>query len=251
MIQRREDGNLLCVPQPSHAWMAGRMAEEWHEPVEPHPEVCLGAAQHDCGWIEWEESPTLNAATGGPHDFTEMETGDHLAIWTRGPRRVAIQSRFAGLVVSLHGTGLYGHSGRSGDPTVRAYLESETAWQTALRESLARDPRFEPCVTDEALGRTRKLVAAWDLLSLHLCRGVAEPKVIEAVPFGTDTADLRLAPAGRPNTFSLSPWPFRARRVTFRCEAYRIAVPFEGVAALREAIRTAPRFSPTFSFEAE
>src|SRR5215217_4230300 len=111
----REDGDaVVVIGQASHAWLSGQLARAWGgdavAPVEPREEVCLAAEQHDVGMALWDVAPALNPETGRPRSFMEMELPVHLALWTAAPDRLLTQSRYAALLVSRHGTILYGRS---------------------------------------------------------------------------------------------------------------------------------------------
>jgi len=52
----RETGNtVIAIPQPSHAWLSGQAIRAWGNAefghVSPFEDVCLGAEQHDIGWL--------------------------------------------------------------------------------------------------------------------------------------------------------------------------------------------------------
>ncbi|HEY9905552.1 MAG TPA: DUF3891 family protein, partial [Candidatus Sericytochromatia bacterium] len=70
MLYRTIGENRICITQPTHAWVSGQMAQVWGNEmfglVAPYEAVCLGAQQHDIGWLPWESAPTLNTDTGYP-----------------------------------------------------------------------------------------------------------------------------------------------------------------------------------------
>src|SRR5262245_15454627 len=111
MLHRQGPEGLVVISQPAHALLAGQLARAWGNPsvgeFQPREEVCLAASLHDIGWLEWEQAPSLNAATGLPHTFREVPTAQHVAIWSGAGRAVAVLDTHAGLLVSLHGTGLF------------------------------------------------------------------------------------------------------------------------------------------------
>ena len=111
MLYRDAPNTLIAIAQPSHAWLSGQIIRAWGNAafgtVAPYEDVCLGAEQHDIGWLEWERSPTFNPATGRPHSFRELGVVAHTAIWRRGTEVALAFGRYPALLVSLHGTGLY------------------------------------------------------------------------------------------------------------------------------------------------
>ena len=104
----REDGDaVVVIGQPAHAWLSGQLARAWGNErlgqVTPREEVCLGAEQHDIGMAAWDLAPTLNPETGRPHSFMELPIATHLELWTNAPSRLLAQSRYAALLISMHG----------------------------------------------------------------------------------------------------------------------------------------------------
>jgi hypothetical protein len=147
----RPDGDhaVVAIGQASHAWVSGQLARAWGNDRFPAPapfeEVCLGAEQHDVGMAEWDLAPARNPATGLPAQFFEMERRTHLRLWTDAPRRLLTQSRYAALLTSLHGTGLYERfPPRTDDPeiarAVAAYLTGQKALQGALAAQVGAPP---------------------------------------------------------------------------------------------------------------
>ena len=111
MLLRPDGDGVIAIGQPAHAWLSGQLARAWGNErfgaVEPWEEVCLAAEQHDVGMAEWERRPTFNPRTGLPRSFMELELDEHLEIWWRAAPLVLPQSRYAAVLVSMHGTALY------------------------------------------------------------------------------------------------------------------------------------------------
>jgi hypothetical protein len=213
MLLREQDAAVFVITQTHHAVVSGRIGRAWGNDrfgaAEPREELLLAASIHDLGWLAWEAAPELNAATSRPHSFMDMPLERHLAIWERGPRDAAALHRYAGLLVSLHATGLYARF-RTGEPPppLKAFLEREHAWQRAMIESLEREPRWAPHVGEPALRRNQRLLAAWDALSLALCLGATRPHQLD-VPARDGALELTLAPADESRLrYTLDPWPF-------------------------------------------
>jgi hypothetical protein len=231
----RPDGDaVLAIGQPAHAWLSGQLARAWGNArfgaAEPWEEVCLAAEQHDAGMAEWERSPTLNPETGLPRSFMELALDEHLEIWWRAAPLVLSQSRYAALLVSMHGTALYERRNLDrlapGDAEkVRAFLDGQRDLQERLLASLGADR--------EQVRRNQQLVWTWDSLSLGVLLGWA-PFELKAVP----TADGEVDVAVRDRT--LDPWPFRTPWVALRCEGRRLTGRFEDEETMREALAAAP-----------
>jgi hypothetical protein len=240
MVLRKDGDAIIAIGQPAHAWVSGQLARAWSPSPDPREDVCLAAEQHDVGMAAWDSEPRVNPDTGLPMSFMEMPTEVHLDLWTRGPRLALAQSRYAALLVSLHGTLLYEHRDFSGAPEkvrrrVEEYRNGQRAFQAGLIASLRGDARYAPYVEAEALERNRRLVAAWDAISLMLCRRnlpytVARPEPIELSALDDEGARVRL-----------EPWPFEQRdELVVHCEGRRLEGRFQTDEELRSALDSAP-----------
>jgi hypothetical protein len=234
MLLRRDGDTVIAITQPAHAWLSGQLARAWGNAtfgaVEPWEEVCLGAEQHDVGMTAWEQAPTLNPETGLPRSFMELTVDEHLALWSAAAGLVVPQSRYAALLVSLHGTALYERRDLSrlapeDADRVRAFMADQARLQERLRASLSADPA--------QVHRNQRLVWTWDSLSLGLLLGWA-PYEIKNVP----TADGETALAVKDGT--LDPWPFGTPHVALRCEGRRLTGRFADEGAMRAALNAAP-----------
>src|SRR3712207_5465045 len=111
MIVQPRDGGLLLVRQTDHAALSGGLAEDWGDGVfarpGPRASVLLAAARHDDGWRRWEERPRVNPATRRPYGFTEMPVEEHFTFYRDGIAGVIRDDLYAGLLVSMHLSGLY------------------------------------------------------------------------------------------------------------------------------------------------
>ncbi len=200
LLRKSVEGNL-AITQTTHAWVSGQMARAWGNDqfgtVEPHEAVCLAAEQHDIGWTTWEPEPSFNQETGGPHSFLELPPELHLSrIWSVAGSLALLTSRYAALLVSMHGTNLY--SRFRGDPEAAGglavkFLEDQDAFQASLIASLSSDPNYAAFVAPEIVRRNQRLVALWDRISLNLCWGMSEPLTIDSVPLAVRrrTADAQ------------------------------------------------------------
>ena len=192
--------------------------------MEPHEDVCLAAEQHDIGMGDWDAAPERNPATGLPYAFTEMPVERHLQQWRDGPRRLMVQSRYAALLASLHGSRLQRRREPQTD-SIRAYLEDQRRFQDALVASLDTDPHL--------LARNHQLLWTWDFLSLALCLDWA-PITAHDVPSAADPVELQLTRR------SLDPWPFHEPTLTVRCEGRRLHGPYASDDEMYEALEAAP-----------
>jgi Protein of unknown function (DUF3891) len=233
MLRRGDD---LIIGQPAHAWVSGQLARAWGNeafpPPVPREPVCLAAEQHDVGWADADLAPLLGDG-GRPRNFIEYPRAEHVAIWRDAARRLLAQSRYAALLVSLHGTSLYSRVDAGAEPAevqaaILEYLAAEHELQAGLSAGL------DPGEVD----RNRRLLLALDRLSLALCH--ERETALEDVPAASGPARIRVAPAvadppdavvrdGRavpadaPTArFQLDPWPFAAGVVVVGCEGRRL-----------------------------
>src|SRR3954468_9400517 len=217
MVLRRADPGVICIGQPAHAWVSGQLARAWADPFEPREEVCLAAAQHDLGMAEWDAGPTLNPETGFPHSFLEMQLETHLRLWRRAPALALAQSRWAGLLVSMHGAALYGR--RRGEPGVADFLDAQGGFQARLRDSLG--------VSEDEPRRLQRLLAAWDWMSLVLC--------MDRLPATVEGPDLEMRDGGE-GTVLVDPWPFDGEAVDVHVDGRHLPEPFDDEGEMRAAL---------------
>ena len=249
MLFREVHDGTLAITQTAHAWVSGQIARAWGNErtgaVQPREAVYLAAEQHDIGWLNREPEPALNPDLGRPRSFLELPPETHLGeIWSRAGEMALLTNRYAALLVSLHGTHLYGRF--RGIPTAanglaKPFLEQQDAFQAALIESLALDPHYAPYLTSDILSRNRRLIALWDRLSLDICRGMRQPDRIEEVPFASDDTMLTIASVSNdPNQFTVAPWPFAATEVGLIFEGRVLSRRFSSEEALKQGLAEAP-----------
>jgi hypothetical protein len=243
VLLRPDGADVIAIGQSSHAWISGQLARAWgndrFDAPRPREEVCLGAEQHDVGMAEWDLAPELNEQTGLPYSFTEMPLERHMELWSKAPRRVLSQSRYAALLVSLHGTTLYRRRDLSkmigsDAAAVRKYLGAQEAFQAGLIGTLSGEPHAD----EASIDRNRRFVFAWDHLSLALCLDWA-PDTVE-----TPDAALDLRRAGKAHT--LDPWPFSSDRVEVQCDGRVLRGRYNDEAEMRRALDEAPWTSLRF-----
>lgn len=250
MLYREDTQGRIAITQPAHAWLSGQLARAWGNErfgdVTPWEEVCLGAEQHDVGHTAWEQAPMLNPQTGLPYSFLELPRQVHLRLWSSAARLVLPQGRYAALLVSLHGTGLYERYDATRDTpentrAVRDYLAQEHAFQEELLTTLRVDPHYGPYATEEAVARNRRLVRVWDALSLAICFGHRRTQSVQQVPTATSATTLTLTVHDSdPTHLIVTPWPFRREQVTLVYEGRYLAETFSNEAVMREALKRAP-----------
>jgi Protein of unknown function (DUF3891) len=249
MLLREDDRGVLAIGQPSHAWVSGQLARAWGNArfgrVDPYEEVCLAAEQHDIGWATRDLEPLYGPELGRPRSFMEMPLDLHMQLFRDGPRALVAQSRYAAVLVSMHGSRLYQR--RELDQleapqaqAIRDFLADQHRFQHELIAELRSDPATAPAAGDQLIERNSMLVWTWDYLSLALCLGWG-PATARRAPTATGEVDLELTrSADDPGRVQLAPWPFEAPSVTVHCEGRRLAERYDSEDELRAAFAEAP-----------
>jgi len=258
IVSRRPEG-LLLVRQVDHQDQCAAMAEAWGNDrfalPEPYGPVVEAARVHDEGWRPWEAAPTVTGA-GSPTDFVEIDRPTHVRLYGEGIRRACALGDRVGLLVSMHGQGLYeGRRGLDAGPPppraererqVREFLSEQDLLQERLRARIGGDG------LDAWAWAAYRLLQTWDVLSLYLTwRPLAEGREMTLPQVPRRTGDpgiaLTLRPDG-PQACTCTPWPFREDRVELPV-AGRILEdrPYEDDSDLRRAFESAPRIGLGFT----
>jgi Protein of unknown function (DUF3891) len=237
IVLGHSDGHV-AVPQQAHARMCGQFADAWGNErfgaVRHATEVRLAASEHELGMREWDESPTLDRATGLPTTVNELGVETHLPLRLLGPERLRERSAYAALLASLHHVSfydeppVYGLLRRPGR-RIHAYLRESGEFQRRLREQVD--------APDEEIDRNWRLVRTWDGLS-HTLMFDRAPQTHRAVPAADGQVDVRVA--RRDGAFTLDPWPFGAERVIVTVDGLLLRDTYRDPAALHEGLRAAP-----------
>jgi len=252
MVIQREDGQLCLTTQVEHARLAAELVDHWggpFAPVEPADAVRLAAELHDGGWAEVDAAPQVNPQTQRPYSFLDIPQDVHVAAHSRTVQRARAAHPYAGLLTSLHSTGLYrnryGHlphiPQRPVDPASRAAVDRFLAEQDELQAELLRSLQPDPRV----LWTHYRWFQLWDMLSLYSCMlspGDVRRELLCRVPLrpGGDEVDLYLVGAGEA-TFQVQPWPFRDPRIELTWAVRRVPDrPYGSDAELQTAWRRAP-----------
>jgi hypothetical protein len=198
------------VMQTDHADLSGAIAAAWVDRGPRHDSVAVAARRHDDGWAVWERSPLVDGS-GKPVSFLDVNVRAHLAFYRAGIAAIADEDPYAGLLVSMHGAGIYRQ--RYGeDPDLRL---SQAAGVADLvdafvdeQESSVPERAAAAGVDDEFRWADYRRLQAYDRLSLLFClRDLASSE-----PFAI--GDLRIEPTG-PWSVRVDPFPLGSA-TTFR-----------------------------------
>jgi hypothetical protein len=211
MIVRDAGGAWQIVLQTDHAELAGQLARAWAEQGERFTSVEIAARRHDDGWAVWERVPGLDPGSDRPRNFLDVQVLSHLAFYRAAIAAVSDHDPYAGLLVSMHGAGIYRHRyGR--DPGLELTFAGEVREEVDafVAEQEAAYPRRadEAAVDEERRWADYGLLQVLDRLSLYFCmRDVEKGEAAEL-------DGLRLEPVA-PWRVRLEPYPFMARSATF------------------------------------
>lgn len=214
MIVRDRGDDWQVVLQIDHEDLSGAFARAWAEQGSRHPSLAIAAARHDDGWAVWERAPVVDSETGKPVNFLDVDVSSHLAFYRACIAAVTEHDRYAGLLVSMHGAGIYRQRyGR--DPSlglsraaeaqelIDAFVaEQESGYERRLADSSAAN--------DDERWRDYELLQLYDRLSLYFCMRDVEADGGEPVELQGYTLELL-----GPWRVRMSPFPFGASPARF------------------------------------
>ncbi len=262
MIRREWEGDFVLFTQPEHARISGVLAEHWGSGdfVRPEPwdEVRLAAFEHDNGWREWEEAPTINA-DGLPTHFTDPPPKQNFQIFRKGVDRLYEEGHpYAAALVSRHAANVF--SGilrgwvRSVSPEKEGELKPFVAEQERRQAEICKEMNERAgsgeAVSLESVSRNGGFVTALDTISLVLCNGWTHRNRLHQVPVGPAEEDGRVDIALNlvdPFLLQITPWPFSSDSLEVTAHGRRIPqAPFDTEEDLHAALKEAPPFEMTF-----
>jgi hypothetical protein len=177
MIVREAEGRLLCLTQPDHAALAGRLAEAWAAdgvPSRPTRERLLEAVrQHDVGWTAEDRAPRFDPDGRAPHGFVTAPVEVRQGAFLRGVEALAPGDPYVAALVAQHGL------------TVYRRFQRDPAWQSffstleARRDDLCAGQMARPGGSPFGFLQDYTLLGLCDLFSLVFCNGWREPHLME------------------------------------------------------------------------
>jgi Protein of unknown function (DUF3891) len=204
MIVRDRGADWQVVLQTDHADVSGAFARAWAERGERHDSLAVAAARHDDGWAVWERAPRVDAETGKPVNFLDVDVTSHLAFYRAGIAAISEQDPYAGLLVSMHGAGIYRQRyGRDLSlGLTRAAEVQELVDAFVAEQEAAYDERIAQIgAGEEERWHDYELLQLYDRLSLYFCmRDVEAGEAAEVQGY-------ELEPLG-PWHVRMEPYPF-------------------------------------------
>lgn len=263
VVRELKDGRCLVSTQEDHAELSAQFAAHWGNErfaqLRPYPTMVFATTFHDSGYREWEGNPPINVDKGRPYAHREDVPGfeaTELKAYARNVDWVKSHDPYAGLLVSMHRTGLWHNrynvftepAGRLRERSaeVQAAKKELEAQQEALKQTLASARAgFE-----NELAYNYRALQIYDLLSLYFgCDGFAgenefKPYKIAPVRVAYDseeTVELRVIPNGA-NAVRIDPYPFDASPLKISVRTRVISMePAKDEAAGLAVYQKAPR----------
>ncbi|OIJ12783.1 hypothetical protein BKP35_09385 [Anaerobacillus arseniciselenatis] len=164
VVTENDKEKILLFEQHEHAKACGDFAEAWRDEYfiekKKRDEVVYAIVEHDNGWIELDEKPSLNKKTQMPYSFINYPLKPKLKAYTNGINRVEDIDNYAALLCSLHFSSFFeGYTNGRGE----GFLKQERRRQQRLMEKLNINKK------DRALQFHYELLQFCDNLSLYLC----------------------------------------------------------------------------------
>jgi hypothetical protein len=205
VIVRDRGTDWQVVLQTDHADVSLAAAQAWADRGPRHASLEVAAARHDDGWAVWEQAPRFDG-DGRPVNFLDVDVTSHLAFYRAGIAAVTEQDPYAGLLVSMHGAGIYRRRygrdlalGLTRAPEAQELVEAFVAEQESGYEArLALTGASE-----EERWRDYELLQLYDRFSLYFCMRDVEADGAEPVELQGYTLELL-----GPWRVRMSPYPF-------------------------------------------
>ena len=221
MIVRESHAGLYLITQPDHAALARRIMERWTplRDAERRASILHAVGEHDNGWREPDDAPTVDPVTGRVYDFITVPAAVRQSVWPRGIARLA-SDPWAAALVAHHAITVYDR------------FRSDAGWTSFFAEiTAARDSYVE--ATNRTLAQLSSdyvYVRLGDLVSLVFCNRWTDLQQFDRWSIQLADDQVRIAPD-----------PFDRQHIVIEVPARAIpAGPFASDAALHDAIHSAP-----------
>jgi Protein of unknown function (DUF3891) len=212
MIVRDSGDAWQVVLQTDHADLSGAFARAWADQGPRHASIVVAATRHDDGWAVWERFPLVERGSGRPLNFLDVQVPVHLTFYRAGIAAITDEDQYAGLLVSMHGAGIYRQRyGR--DPGLKLTYADEVSDLVeefvAEQEAAFERRAAEAGVNEDHRWADYELLQLYDRLSLYFCMRDVETG---------EAAELqghRIEPAGAWRV-RMAPFPFLESPARFR-----------------------------------
>jgi len=229
MILHGTGSTRLCITQPDHAALSGRIMAAWRaDGFEDSPRrevILLAIREHDNGWREPDSAPILDAG-GAVLDFTNAPDEVRRAVWPRGTARLAHEP-YAAALVAMHATHVLRRY--RGQPAWLRFFDEMDRARAHHLESAGESPG--------TLAQDYLFVRVGDLLSLTFCNGwTSEQRDDSGSGYSTRLEGDRLL---------VTPDPFGGNEVTLEVEARELPERFASQAEAKSVFAAARQITLT------
>ena len=211
MIVRDAGDTWHVVLQTDHADVSGACARQWADTGARHSSLVVAAERHDDGWAVWEQSPMMDVDSGRPLNFLDVPVPAHLAFYRAGIAAITDEDPYAGLLVSMHGAGIYRHRyGTQPELKLSRADDARDLVEAFVAEQEASHPlrRGEIGVSEEESWADYHRLQVYDRFSLFFCL-----RNLEAAE-GDDIGGYRLDVID-PGRVRMEPYPFASDTASF------------------------------------
>lgn len=272
VIRELKDGRCYVSLQEDHAELAAQFAAHWgngrFSRLRPYETMVFATTYHDSGYREWEGKPPMNIEKGRPYahreDIPSFEDVE-LSAYAKNVEWLTAQDAYAGLLVSMHRTGLWHNRYNIFTEPAGRLRERSLPVQNAKKEMEAGQEKLK-----QALGAGRAdfeyelaynymALQIFDLLSLYFCcdgyAGEEDFKEYTIAPVrvsyeSKETVRLTIRPNGAGSVI-IDPYPFDSTPLKFSARARIVAPPKERTeSACVDAYQKAARQMVTFQVSA-
>ena len=272
VVRELKDGRFIVATQEDHAELSAQFAAHWgnerFSTLRPYSTMMFATAHHDSGYREWEGNPPMNVEKGRPYAFREdvpsFEVVE-LAAYRKNIDWVRSRDPYAGLLVSMHRTGLWQNRYDVLTSPKGRIRERSAEVQSAKRDLELQQKEQQNSLSREAAGFENELwynyraLQIYDLLSLYFCcdgnTGENEFKEYTIAPIrvtyeSNEEVELRITPNGS-GSVKMEPYPFDLDPLQVAVRA-RVVSPAEEKSeeACIERYHKAPRKLLTFRLTA-
>ncbi len=176
-LQRQKYESCWMITQPSHAALAGDLADRLTAPRVPklEAELVRAIALHDAGWGIPDAQAVMRSRSSHadcPKSFLDVGVTEFVEAWTQSIEMAQPVSPAGGYIVSRHFWRLGEHRLERGDDSendrkkLRSFLSHEIARQKRPASKQARSTDELELLTD--------VLQFCDLLSLYICSGARD-----------------------------------------------------------------------------
>src|SRR5262245_4371011 len=272
VVRELKDGRAYVCLQEDHAELAAQFAAHWgndrFSKLRPYKTMVFATTYHDSGYREWEGNPPMNVDKGRPYahreDIPSFEETE-LKAYGRNVQWLLSQDLYAGLLVSMHRTGLWHNRYNIFSEPAGRLRERSQAVQDAKKELEAKQQEIKSQLAiyradfENELSYNYMVLQIFDLLSLYFCcdgyASETEFKEYAIAPVrvsyeSNETVRLTIRPNGA-GSVTMDPYPFDVSPVRFSARARVVAPPKEkSEAACIDAYHKAARQLLTFEVSA-